>query len=186
MVVFALYNQCLLWWKAWNCWHQGPGITGLFQWCLVVLSLIFFSPDFFFCCQLHCRVPVAVFRLQPHVNHNFSSYHQFFHFIPCPLLLPSVSDTAARGPRRRQGAAGEMCLYLSQLKLRIFPIQLWVIIPPAKPTGMEPWVVISAINFSVSWCLPLLSPVTGFSSEPTALGWGNETPARYSTRRVTN
>lgn len=127
--------------------------------------VLFFFPRLFFCCQLHYRVPGAVFRLQPHVNHNFSSYQQFFHFIPCPLLLPPVSDTAAQGPRQRQGTAGEMCGYLSQLKLHIFPIWPWVTIPPDKPAGMEPWVVISAINSSVLWCLPLLYPVTGFSSE---------------------
>lgn len=79
-------------------------------WSSLVFFFFFFPPDIFFCCQLYYRIPGAVFRLQPHVNHNFFSYHRFFPFIPCPFLLPPVSDTAARGPWRRQGTAGGMCV----------------------------------------------------------------------------
>lgn len=74
-------------------------------------SVWFFLPDFFFCCQLYHRVPGAIFRR--HVNHNFSSYHQYFNFILCPLLLPPVSDMAAQGPWWRQGTVGDTYAYLS-------------------------------------------------------------------------
>lgn len=185
-MVMLVLGWLLLWRKAWNFCHQWSGITWLFQRCMIIPSLFgFFLPDLFFCCQVYFRDPGAIFR--HHVNHNFSSYYQYFNFIFSPLLLPPMSDMAAQQPWRRQGTVGEMCAYLSAEVMDLSNSAIGDH-TTCEACGHGDLGSDFSHKFSVLWCLPLLSLMTGFSTEqwPMAFGWGNETPVPCRIQRVTN
>lgn len=60
--------------------------------------------------------------------------------------------------RQWQGTVAAMYMYPPQLESLISVVGLGAMIPPARPTGTEPWVVTSAINFmfgSVYLCYSL-------------------------------
>lgn len=125
------------------------------------LVCLVFSPRLFFGCQLYYRVPGAIFR--HHVNHNFFSYDQYFNFIFSPLwrCFQSATSCGWHGCRGTMVEAGDserdICLPLSWNHGSFQFSQFSGDYTTVKPVDMEPWVVISAINFlfcAVYLCYP--------------------------------
>lgn len=134
---------------------------GCFRGAWSSLVCLVFSPRLFFGCQLYYRVPGAIFS--HHVNRNFFSYHQYFNFIFSPLWRCFQSATSCgwhgcRGTMVEAGTVRQTYAYLSAETVDLSNSANSVVItPPVKPVDMEPWVVISAINFlfcAVYLCYP--------------------------------